>query len=148
MFAIFANPEVVTTSRTLACRYNYNKIFIDSRGNREGGSKNLKDLFQLCHTLGVTCYFFLYKNSGLYFLRDIANIRLPDKKNSTFRYKRPKRAVRALRVWPHVLKHIFLYKCMRTPSWLTVYRHQKCAATQLHLTAVDTTILHSNRLRR
>ena len=26
------------------------------------------------------------------------------------------------------------------PSWLTVYRHRKCAVTQLHSTAVNTTI--------
>ena len=26
------------------------------------------------------------------------------------------------------------------PSWLTAYRHRKCAATQLHSTAVNTTI--------
>ena len=77
-------------------------------------------------------------------------------KNSIFRYKNLKRAVFALRVWkcyiftraasespvwPHVSNHIFLYKCMRNASWLTVYRHQKCASTQLHSTAVNTTIL-------
>ena len=27
------------------------------------------------------------------------------------------------------------------PSWLTVYRHRKCAATQRHSTAVNATIL-------
>ena len=37
--------------------------------------------------------------------------------------------------------NIFLYKCMRNPSCLTVHRHQKCAATQLHSTSVNTTIL-------
>ena len=44
-------------------------------------------------------------------------------------------------VWPYVSNHIYFYKRMRNPSWCTVYRHRKCAATQLHSTAVKTTIL-------
>ena len=34
--------------------------------------------------------------------------------NSIFRYKRPKRAVGTLLVWPHVSNHIYLHKFMRT----------------------------------
>ena len=52
--------------------------------------------------------------------------------NSIFRYKRTKRTYLALRVWPYVSKHIFLYKCMRNSDWLTDYTHRRCAVTKLN----------------
>ena len=45
-------------------------------------------------------------------------------------------------VWSHVSNHIFLYNFMRTRVGSPfIYRHRKCTATQLHSTAVNTTIL-------
>ena len=66
-------------------------------------------------------------------------------KNNIFRYKRPKRrftqAVSESPVWPHVSNHIFLYKCMRNPDCLTVYRPRKCAVIQLYSRPINTTLI-------
>ena len=64
--------------------------------------------------------------------------------------KRPKRAVGALHFYTSSQRIARVASCIEpyfslqiyaNPSWLTVYRHRKCAATQLHSTAVNTTIL-------
>ena len=49
------------------------------------------------------------------------------------------RSVSESPVWIHVWNYIFLYKCMRYLSGLTVYRHRKCAVIQPHLIPVNTT---------
>ena len=70
--------------------------------------------------------------------------------NSIFRYKRPKRAVGALHFYASSERIARVASCIEpyfslqihaNPSWLTVYRHRKCAVTELHSTAVNTTIL-------
>ena len=69
--------------------------------------------------------------------------------NSIFRYKRPKRAVGALHFYTSseriareasCIESYFSLQIHANPSWLTVYRYQKCAVTQIHSTAVNTTI--------
>ena len=58
--------------------------------------------------------------------------------NSIFRYKRTKRTCLALRVWPYVSNHIFLYKCMRNSDWLTDYTHRRCVVTKLNASNIVT----------
>ena len=68
---------------------------------------------------------------------------------SIFRYKRPKRVVGALHFYTSneriareasCIEPYFSLQIHANPSWLTVYRHRKCAVTQIHSTAVNTTI--------
>ena len=70
--------------------------------------------------------------------------------NSIFRYKSPKPAVGALHFYTSSERIARVASCIEpyfslqihaNPSWLAVYRHLKCAATQLHSTAVNMMIL-------
>ena len=72
------------------------------------------------------------------------------RRNSIFRYKRPKRAFGALHFYTSSERIARVASCIEpyfslqihtNPSWLTVYRHRKWAVTQLYSTAVNTTIL-------
>ena len=94
------NPEVISTSLALQL---YHLLLFCYLAPRE--------LYLLFHTFGTDIQYMHHRfNSTKIYYIFCQHMR----KNSIFRYKRPKRAVGALLVWPHVLNHIFLYKFMRT----------------------------------
>ena len=79
----------------------------------------------------------------------VREVKIYRMQHSIFRYKRPKRAVGALYFYTSSERIARLAPCIEpyfslqihaSPSWLTVYRHRKCAVTQRHSTAVNTTI--------